>query len=389
MDKKKPKLTKKETRLKDRIIKTMKHQGFKVNPHLRLPAENKRTYRKIQRSAKTEQISEHKKFLLEFLDCAKESHLDGRDVVPEDIRLELREVRPRSHEARMFRWWNLVWWSMPYQRAYGRQMRFILWDRGHDMPFGLVQLQSPLLRMKPRDEYLGIPRESLDYWVNMSMNAQRIGALPPYNDLIGGKMAALALTANEVRDAYRRRYEGRKTVMRGRVLKPELLFITTTSAFGPSSIYDRLRYGDELAAFPIGYTQGVGTFHLPENLTREIYAMLRKRGVDTSTSYGHGPSRKVKLFKEAFSRLGLSGFYMHGIRREAYLFPLARNVRGVIHDGEQPSWIDRPFDDIVEYWKERWAMPRADRMDKWREFGKKKFFRKAKRMINTNAHTGS
>ena len=53
---------------------------------------------------------------------------------------------------------------MPYQRAYGRQMRFIIWDVAHDNPFGVILLQSPLLHMKARDDHLKLPREHLDYW---------------------------------------------------------------------------------------------------------------------------------------------------------------------------------------------------------------------------------
>ena len=384
MSGKKPSLTEKETQLKGKIIEVLKRQGFKVNPHLQLPAEDKQTYKNIQRSAKMEQISEHRRFLLRFFNRAKKCHVDGRDIVPENIDLEMREVKPGSHEELLFRWWNMVWWSMPYQRAYGRQMRFLLWDRGHGAPFGLLQLQSPLLRMKARDDYLGIPADSLDYWANMSMSAQRIGALPPYNDLLGGKMVALSATSNEVREAYVRKYADRKTLMEGRVLEPDLLFVTTTGAFGKSSLYDRLRYGDELAAISIGYTKGIGTFHMPESLTREIYLMLRERGINTSTSYGHGPSRKVRLFKAAFSYLGLRGFYTHGIKRETYLFQLARNIQGVIRDGEKPVWFDRPFSDIAAYWKERWAIPRAGRLDRWREFDREEFFRGAERMIGTD-----
>ena len=42
-------------------------------------------------------------------------------------------------------------------------------------------------------------------------------ALPPYNDLIAGKMAALAMTSNDgLSRAYRRKYAGRKTLMVGR-----------------------------------------------------------------------------------------------------------------------------------------------------------------------------
>lgn len=81
-----------------------------------------------------------------------------------------------------------MWWSIPYQHPYGRQMRFLVWDTYHDLPFGLINLQSPILKMSVRDKSLGIPDKEVDLWVNKSMNAQRVGALPPYNELIGGKL---------------------------------------------------------------------------------------------------------------------------------------------------------------------------------------------------------
>ena len=72
--------------------------------------------------------------------------------------------------------------------------------------------------------------------------------------------------------------------------------------------------------------------------------------------------------------MGLGGFCAHGLKREAYMFPLASNVRGVIHDGEQPCWQDRPFGEITDYWKARWAVPRAARLDRYTGFDKKAFF---------------
>ena len=78
-------------------------------------------------------------------------------------------------------------------------MRFIIWDKSHDAPFGLIGLSSPPLRMSTRDKYLGISNDQIYYWINMSLNGQRIGALPPYNELLGGKMVALSLTSNEIR----------------------------------------------------------------------------------------------------------------------------------------------------------------------------------------------
>src|SRR3989337_111553 len=153
-------------------------------------------------------------------------------------------------------------------------MRFLLWDITHNCPFGLFALQSPVLKMSVRDNALGIPNKELDIWVNRSMNAQRVGALPPYNELLGGKLVALGLTSNEIREAYKSKYENYETILKGRRMEPDLLFITTTSAFGKSSLYNRLKYREERVAECIGYTQGAGSFHIPEELYQDILKFL-------------------------------------------------------------------------------------------------------------------
>ncbi len=180
------KLNQSQRKLRERIVQILKEQGFKINPHLRPKGNSKITYRRIQEKAKLEQLSLHKNFLIDSINKVKNYCRDGSEIVPERISLELREFQSGSLEEILFRWWNLIWWSIPYQRSYGRQMRFLLWDRAHDAPFGLICLQSPVLKISVRDKYLEIPKEELDIWVNKSMHAQRVGALPPYNGKIVG-----------------------------------------------------------------------------------------------------------------------------------------------------------------------------------------------------------
>src|SRR5437899_6175427 len=74
------------------------------------------------------------------------------------------------------------------------------------------------------------------------------GAIAPYNVLLGGKLVALLMTSQEVRDAYRKRYAGQVSIissqMAGReIYRPaELKLLTTTSLYGNgSSQYNRLR----------------------------------------------------------------------------------------------------------------------------------------------------
>jgi len=319
--------------------------------------------------------------LIDNLKLVKDFCRDGTEIIPENISLELREVQPGSLEEVLYKWWNLVWWSIPYQRSYGRQMRFLLWDNAHNAPFGLIGLQSPVLKMGVRDKYLGISKDELDIWVNRSMNAQRVGALPPYNELIGGKMVALSLTSNEIRQAYKRKYKNYISIIKGRKLKSELLFITTTSAFGKSSLYNRLKYNGEVIAECLGYTRGSGTFHIPEKLYKELLEFLKGCGVDVLRGYGNGPSKKLKLISLGLKHLGLSKFEYHGIKREFYLFPLVKNLKEVIQSNKEPIWIDRCFNNLEDFWKERWALTRAERTPEWKNFKAKNFLEKTKKRL--------
>jgi hypothetical protein len=372
-----------EETLREKIIRVLEEQGFKINPHVRPWENSKEAYRTVQQRSRLEQMSHHKEFLKEYFEQARAYCRDGRDITPQEIKLELREVKSDSFEEILFRWWNLIWWSIPYQRSYGRQMRFLLWDSAHHAPFGLIGLQSPVLKMSVRDNALGIPKDELDIWVNKSMSAQRVGALPPYNGLLGGKMVALALVSNEIREAYQRKYRRRTTIIKCRQLKPDLLFITTTGAFGKSSLYNRLKYKNEVVAECLGYTKGSGSFHIPEGLYKKLLEFLVEKGVDVARGYGHGPSRKLKLISLGLHYLGLSSFEFHGIKREFYLFPFVKNIREVIREQQEPVWFDRTFHELEDYWRERWAIPRAARKPEWSGFEAAEFFERTGKMLGT------
>jgi hypothetical protein len=374
-------LTQNERKLRKRIVSILKKQGFKVNPHIIPAKHDKDAYRNIQQLSKLEQLRKHKNFLLKKIDIVKSLCLDGKSIDPTKISLELKEVRPNTIEETIYRWWNLAWWSIPYQHSYGRQMRFLLWDKGNENPFGLIGLQSPILKMAVRDKYLGIPKDKLDIWINKSMSAQRVGALPPYNDLLGGKMTALSLISNEVRTTYREKYNKRKTLIKNRIIEPDLLFITTTSAFGKSSIYNRLKYKNKTIAFNLGLTKGTGTFHIPQDIYNDILIFLESKKIPATRSFGYGPSRKIKLFTMAFSLLGLPRFEIHGIKREVYLFPLVSNLKNVIKHKDTPKYFNLPFSQLADFWKERWAIPRANRISKWKNFDANKYFSKVKQNL--------
>jgi len=374
------------TELRNKIIEALKAQGFKINPHLRPKRNEKETLRKVHEQKRKEQLRLHKKFLLENLDEMKKFSIDGKNIQPDKIKLKLIEVEPDSFESRLFFWWNLVWWSLPYDKPIGRQMRFVLWDEYHDAPFGLIGLQSPPLASSVRDNYLGLNNGNREYWINQSMYGQRIGALPPYNELLGGKMVALSLVSNEIRKAYEKKYRNRKTLLKKRKIPNRLLFITTTSAYGKSSVYERIKYNSEKVSIFLGFTSGAGTFHLPQELYEELLLFLEQEGINTKRGYGTGPSRKLKLVDLGFKKLGLknlTGSYVfHNIKRGYYLFSHVRNLHNVIQKNKRPLWYDRPFRELFAFWLERWCIPRSERKKEWEIFDSNNSFRKIQIQLN-------
>jgi len=356
-------------------------QGFRVNPHLRPKSSSKPALRQLHNARRVEQIRSHRATLREVLEEVKEHSIEGGNLDPENIRLRLIEVRTGSLESRIYFWWNLVWWSIPYEQPIGRQLRFLLWDDGHDAPFGLLGLQSPPLNMAARDRYLKLTPGGLDYWVNQSLSAHRIGALPPYNMLLGSKMVALTASCKELRQIYARKYKDTRTVLRKRHLPAKLLFVTTTSAYGKSSVYDRLTYNGEDVCTYLGLTKGEGTFQLTDELYKGLLTLLKTKGTSVERKgFKRGTSRKLRLVDRALDALGLD-FLNHGVQRGVYLFPHAQNLGNVVSFNRRPLWRNWTFNELFRFWHHRWAIPRSKRDPRWQLFATTPFFKKASRML--------
>lgn len=369
------------TNLKTDITTILKRQGYVVKPDgfFILKNDGHEDKRKAHKLAKAERVKKNEQFLRDKIPFIKEYIIDGSRLDISKIDPEIIEVKSGSKEEDFFRWWNIIWWSLPYEHAYGRQMRFIVWDKYHNAPIGLIGLQSPILSWGARDKYLGIKSEKRDFWVNQSLNAQRLGALPPYNDIRGGKLITMLMTADVVRKKFQKKYKNQKTLLLERELPSNLLFITTTGAYGKSSVYNRLKFQGEKVSEFVGYTQGSGTFHIPNALYEDLVLYLKKRGFDTKRGFGHGPSRKLRLIDQALQLLGFASGITHGIKRAVYLFPMASNLKEVIQSNKRPNWYHREISDMTQFWKERWAIPYAGKDKTYQAFSKDEFINQTKK----------
>lgn len=363
-----------KTNLKNKVISVLKKQGYRVNNDgFVLKDDSREVKREAHTFAKAERMCKSEQFVLNNIDLVKKYLIDGKKLDIDKIDPEIIEVKERTDYETIFRWWNLVWWSLPYERAYGRQIRLVVWDKYHNAPIGLIGLQSPILSWSVRDNHLGIKPEDRDYWVNQSMSAQRLGALPPYNYVLGGKLVASLMTTDNVRKLFEKKYRDQKTIIKKRKLPSRLLFITTTGAYGKSSVYTRLKInGDPVSEF-IGYTNGSGTFHIPNELYEDFIKYLSKRDYNVRRGYGSGPSRKLRLINQAMECLGISNGANHGIKRAIYLFPFASNLKDVIGKGRAPKRIKRNIADVTDFWKQRWAVPRAEKNKEYLDYSGDRF----------------
>ncbi|ADT84403.1 Druantia anti-phage system protein DruA [Thermococcus barophilus] len=343
--------------IREKLISYFHELGFLVNPHLKPKDYSKDFLRLLHSKRRIEQLYKHKDFLEQYYPLIREYYKD-MEINLEDIKLEVKFVERGTEEYILFKWWNLVWWSLPYEKSVGRRIYYMLFDKYHNLPFGLVVLQSPILYCKARDEYLGITKETRDYWINQSLYGQRIGALPPYNKIFGGKMVSMSLASVEIRKRYREKYKNKVTAKKKRILPARLLFIYTLSAYGRSKLYEDLYYDTLPLSIFVGYSSGAGTFHITDGIYKELLKIL---GENVNTSTFVSPSRKLKLVSRAFRILGLYGFEYHNIKRGVYLFPHVNNLREVINNNERPKWRNIKFENLFEHWLQNYVPDKLKR----------------------------
>ncbi|MGB9739156.1 Druantia anti-phage system protein DruA [Chloroflexus sp.] len=356
--------------LKRLVIQRLQACGFELSHTgvLSLQATEKEAIRLLHQPATNVERAAHQAWLHRHLDRYLPYFADGEEVDPMHIQPELVEVRTKDH-ANLFRIARLLW-SIPLSKGYGRRLRFLVFDHTNQKLIGILALQSPPLSFPSRDRLFRYPPDKKTELVNQTMDIQTLGAVPPYDRLLGGKLIAYAAAANEIRAAYRRKYEQRATEMEQRILPPHLVALTTTSAFGRSSIYNRLRYHHLSIAESIGFTEGYGSFHLIE-LYPLFRTFLEQQGISTRGGFGVGPRRTWQTIVRALERLGLSASLLqHGVKREVFLFRLIDNLEDYLEGRtSEPQYRDLPFATLAAWWRSRWLLPRAERVQ-WQSWCK-------------------
>lgn len=64
----------------------------------------------------------------------------------------------------------------------------------------------------------------------------------------------------------------------------------------------------------------------------------------------------------------------HGVRRELFVMPLAKNACEFLRGEHQRLlWFNQPADELAEFYRERWLVPRAKRSREFSDYSNEAF----------------
>jgi hypothetical protein len=214
------------------------------------------------------------------------------------------------------------------------------------------------------------------------------GALPPYNEILGGKLVAMLLVSPEVVAEYRRRYGDSPGViassMAGRpvVRAADLVYIGTTALYAQRPTqYDRITIptdpgrpsgGRAVRYEYLGRTRGLGTFQFGDKTVEALGRLLARsrRGQRVNSVFGEGVNPRLRKIRDGLDALGLPADELleHGAPRLVYGAELAENVGAYLLGMVQRPRYYFPLkgassvtQQIVAWWAQRWLLPRLSR----------------------------
>jgi hypothetical protein len=338
-----------------------------------LPPENldKDAIRKLHSTAAEHKLVESASALRRHEDKLLNCIANGSELNPLCISPALIKVNSGSFEERLFRYVTLHW-TVPVSSGYGRRLRFLVVDQNNDKLIGVIGLCDPVIALAGRDEWIGWSEPQRLERLRHVMDAFVLGAVPPYSQLLFGKFVALLCASDEVRKACYRKYHGTKSLISGRSFDGRIALVTTMSALGRSSLYNRLSIEKQKIFRSVGFSRGTGEFHFSNGLYGSIskYANRYCEPTYRKDAWGEGFRNRREVIRKCLKKLKLKvAWSYHGIERESFVIPLATNTQEFLR-GEQQRlyWCTKSADQVYSWFQTRWLQSRLEWDASYREF---------------------
>lgn len=361
-----------EARLKRKVRAHFKRLGFlkAADGTLLPPNLDKQSYRDMHAHQRDSRLEANRAWIGARAGELIQHFASGADLDVARIRPRIEVVRSGTWQSNLFRLAS-YYWRIPISEGYGRRMRFLVWDDHHSKLIGLFALGDAVFNLRARDEFIGWDHHRrVEALVNM-MDAYALGAVPPYNMLLGGKLIASLIRTQDVVDTFQEKYHDSVGVISGQSKHARLVAVTTTSALGRSSLYNRLRIGDQSIFDSIGSTSGWGHFHISDELFDDLREYLRSKGdaYADSHKYGQGPNYRLRSIRKALALLGLNpDMARHGLTREVFFCSFASNALQFLRGEHKRVRYDQlpTVEEMGQAAMARWVVPRAERMPDFR-----------------------
>lgn len=356
-----------------------------------LSKESIRRIHRIHRQAAQQRIL---RALSNKLDSLLGEIADGDEVDPRNIQPELVEAVAQRPSGDLFRFASLAW-SIPVSQGYGRRIRYLVRDRANGKLIGIFALGDPVFNLRVRDEWIGWNQaDRRDRLVNL-MDAYVVGAVPPYADLLGGKLVASLIASREVAIKFEERYGNTTGLISKQEKRARLALVTVTSALGRSSMYNRLKLrantlGSDAKTvveyLHLGGTTGYGHFQITDDLFSKLRSVLDEDGhrYANGHQFGDGPNWRIRVARKGLETLGMNAdaVLKHGIKREVYALPIATNCRDFLSGREsEPSMDCLTVNEIASLASQRWIVPRSNRKPQYQQYRRQQLRSNVEKMI--------
>lgn len=365
-----------EASLRRKIRRELRSLGFRKagDGTLEVDRCDKAVVRSLHSPQRAKRLSVNSEFLTRQADKLLRHFASGSDIEPAAIRPNLERVYAGTWQADLFRLATLTW-SVPVSNGFGRRLRYIVWDAYNDKLLGLIAIGDPVFNLAVRDAFIGWDADNRRERLVNIMDAYVLGALPPYNALLAGKMVACLIRTKQIYDDFARAYGSKVGIISGKAKGARLLAVTTSSSMGRSSVYNRLKLCNVRYFEPIGYTQGWGHFHISDGLFAELRDYLRSIGHKYADQhrFGQGPNWRLRSTRAALTALGLKGELLrHGIQRQVFISNLASNAATILRTGKGRPDLSSllSVDQVADLAHERWILPRAKRRTDYRSWSR-------------------
>jgi nitrogen regulatory protein PII len=289
------------------------------------------------------------------------------------IEPEIKFCRTRD-DNKLWKLFSVCTSSINVRGSIGRSINFFVIDKTSQKYLGIVRIGGDIRSMNIRDDYLDIHKhftKLYDFQKDIDKNSKEIekynkiitdrtnsivniwccvGLQPVAFNLNIGKLLASLCFSREVLQEYESKY-GNK-----------IGAIITHSINGKSIQYSALKYLNF-----IGYTKGKGTVKLTDEICNELYDLIKTElNIDiskTATRYS-----KFDKVKSALKYIGLSNdditkILNHGKQRGVYC-NLINNESKKYFSDESIELLEYNYekiesvDDISNWWKHKWCIPR-------------------------------